>query len=118
MNLIIAFLWAVAIRRLEGVIVVFDTEDGKDLQTLPIDGWVDYMAFDPQTKRIYASCGSGSGSAYVFEENTPDKYELLGKVSTAPMAKTALFVPELKKLFVSVPHKDQTEAQIMVFAIQ
>jgi DNA-binding beta-propeller fold protein YncE len=102
----------------EGVIVVVDTETGKELQTLPIDGWVDYMAFDSQTKRIYASCGSGSGSAYVFEEITPDQYKLLGKATTAPMAKTALFVPELRKLFVSVPHKDQTEAKVMVLDVQ
>jgi DNA-binding beta-propeller fold protein YncE len=101
-----------------GVIVVFDTGTGKELQTLPIDGWVDYIAFDPRTKRIYASCGSGSGSAYVIEESSPDKYELLQKVTTAPMAKTALFVPELNRLFVSAPHKDQSEAKIMVFAVR
>lgn len=101
----------------QGVIVVFDTETGKELQTLQIDGWVDYMAFDPRTRRIYASCGSGSGSAYVFEESSPDRYELLQRVTTAPMAKTALFVPELNRLFVSAPHKDQSEAKVMVFAI-
>ncbi len=103
----------------DGVIVVMDTDSGKQIKTLPIDGWVDYMAFDPETKRIYASCGSGSGSAYVFHESAPDTYELVEKVITAPMAKTALLVPELKKLFVSAPHNNQTtEAKIMVFATQ
>jgi DNA-binding beta-propeller fold protein YncE len=101
-----------------GVIVVFDTDTGKELQTLPISGWVDYMAFDEQKRRLYASCGSGAGSAYAFQQDGPDKYHLLRVVPTAPMAKTALFVPELQELLVSVPHKDETEiSRVMVFSI-
>ncbi len=102
-----------------GVVVIFDTERGKELQTLPISGWVDYMAFDQRAKRLYASCGSGAGSAYVFQQDDADHYRLLGIAPTAPMAKTALLVPELRQFLVSVPHKDPSEtARVMVFAVQ
>jgi DNA-binding beta-propeller fold protein YncE len=101
-----------------GVIVVFDTETGKEIEALPIDGWVDYMTYDPKTTRIYASCGkgpSGPGSVYVYRPNESGHYDLLGKAPTAPMAKTALFIPELNRLFVSVPHLGSPIAKIMVF---
>jgi DNA-binding beta-propeller fold protein YncE len=101
-----------------GAIVVFDTETGKELEALAIDGWVDYMTYDPKTTRIYASCGkgpSGPGSVYVYHRNESGHYDLLGKAPTAPMAKTALFIPELNRLFVSVPHLGSPIAKIMVF---
>lgn len=102
---------------MSGVIVVFDTETGKETgTTIPIGGWVDYLAFDPATGRLYASCGVGY--VYVFEEHTPDQYELVGKAETAVMAKTGLLVPELKRFFVSVPHIDGTPAKVLVFQVQ
>jgi DNA-binding beta-propeller fold protein YncE len=60
-----------------GQIVVFDTETGKELQALPIgapgkgDGaWVDDLAFDSNTKRLYAACG-GTGTVDVYEQTDP-----------------------------------------------
>jgi DNA-binding beta-propeller fold protein YncE len=99
-----------------GNIVVIDTQTGKEIEGLPIGGWVDYLAWDPLSKRIYASCGTGY--AYVYQEREPDRYELAGKAETAVMAKTALLVPELHRLFVSVPHIGGAPARILVFQIQ
>lgn len=104
-----------------GVIAVFNTRTGKETQTLPIGGWVDYMAYDPAAARLYASCGKDHGpvgAVYVFEERDPDHYSLLGKAPTAPMAKTALFVPELNRVFVSVPHLVSLVAKIMVYRVK
>jgi DNA-binding beta-propeller fold protein YncE len=101
-----------------GVIVVFDTLTGKELEALPIAGWVDYLAYDPASRRLYATCGQGpegNGWAYVYEQGTRDSYHLLGKVATAPKGKTGLFVPELKQLFVSIPHFGNTPAEVLVF---
>jgi len=106
---------------LSGVIVVFDTQTGKEIGALPIAGWVDYMAYDPRTGRIYASCGKGLGGVgdvYVFHQTDPDHYRLLGEAPTAPMAKTALFVPELNRVFVSVPHLVSPVAKIMVYQVE
>jgi DNA-binding beta-propeller fold protein YncE len=102
---------------MSGTIVVFDTQTGKETgTTIPIGGWVDYMAYDPPSGRLYASCGVGY--VYVFQERTPDQYDLIGQFQTAVMAKTGLFVPELKRFFVSVPHIDGTLAKVLVFQVR
>lgn len=103
-----------------GTIDVFDTETGKELDTLPIGGWVDYIAYDPTSHRIFASCGapvSGGGALYVYHTDNQGHYKLLAKVPTAPRAKTALFVPEIKRVFVSVPHFEK-EARVLVYQVQ
>jgi DNA-binding beta-propeller fold protein YncE len=103
-----------------GQIDIFDTQTGKELDALPIGGWVDYIVYDPATQRIYASCGApvpDGGDLYVFHSDDPGHYTLLGKVPTAPRAKTALFVPELRRVFVSVPHFEK-EARVLVYQVQ
>lgn len=103
-----------------GTIDVFDTETGKELDTLPIGGWVDYIAYDPASQRIYASCGApvpDGGDLYVYHTDNRGHYNLLAKVPTAPRAKTALFVPELNRVFVSVPHYEK-EARVLVYQVQ
>ena len=103
------------------MMVVFDTETGKEVTKLPMGGWVDEMDFDPGNRRIYASCGKepgGGGAAYVFKELDPDHYQLLGKVATGLMAKTATLVPSLKRYYVSVPHFQNDGAKILVYSVQ
>jgi DNA-binding beta-propeller fold protein YncE len=103
-----------------GTLDVIDTESGKELEVYPLGGWVDYIVFDATAGRIYASCGApvaGGGAIYVFQSNGQGHYTLLSKTPTAPRAKTALFVPELKRLFVSVPHFEE-EARILFFQVE
>ena len=102
-----------------GVIVVFDTQTGKELDALPIGGWVDYMVYDPATGRIYASCGSpvpDGGHLYAFQADAQGHYKLLTKIPTAPRAKTALFVPEVGRIYVAVPHYEK-EARNLVYQV-
>lgn len=103
-----------------GVIIVLDTRSGKELGTLPIGGWVDYVTYDPRSKRIYASCGAplaNGGDVYVYQQDGTDKYNLLAKIPTAPRAKTGLLVPERNEFFVPVPHFE-SEARVLVFRTQ
>jgi DNA-binding beta-propeller fold protein YncE len=79
-----------------GTLDVIDTETGKELEVYPLGGWVDYIAYDAISNRIYASCGApvpNGGAVYVFQGNDQGHYTLLSRVPTAPRAKTALFVP-------------------------
>jgi len=98
-----------------GVIVVVDTESGKELQALPITKMVDDMVFNPSSKRIYAA---GDGAADVYQEIDPDHYKFLGKVTTGPLAKTACLVPELRRYFVAVPKYGKKNAEILVFKVE
>ena len=96
-----------------GSILVFDTRTGKEMERLPIGGWVDSMFYDSFARRIYSSAGVGQVFIYVHEAN--GSYKALEAIDTAVMAKTALFSPELKRLFVSVPHLGGTNSQVLVF---
>jgi DNA-binding beta-propeller fold protein YncE len=96
-----------------GSIVVIDTESGKELERLPIGGWVDSIFYDPAKGRIYAS--TGVGEVYTYEHQANGSYKMLAPSDTAVMAKTALFSAELDRLFVAVPHLGGTTAKVLVF---
>ena len=101
-----------------GVIVVFDTRTGKELQALSIGEGIDDLVFDAASKRLYGSCGGGAGEVDVYKEQDPDHYRLLGKVPSGAGGKTALLVPALKKYFVAVPANAGTPAQVYVYDVQ
>ena len=108
-----------------GKLVVMDTETGKVVQALDSVGGADEVIFDPASRRIYFV--GTTGTLAVFKQIDPDHYQLLGKVPTGALAKTALYAPELKRMYVAVPkHLVQTppygandhiveEAHLMVF---
>lgn len=99
-----------------GSIVIVNTVTGKELNRLPIGGWVDSIFYDPGKRRIYAS--SGVGEVFTYERHMDGSYRALDPVDTAVMAKTALYSSELDRLFVSVPHLGGTIAKILVFKPQ
>ena len=64
-----------------GDLVVLDTELGKEITSLSIAKNVDVLAFDKDTKRIYAAA---DGLVDVYQEESPDSSKLLAKVSSGP----------------------------------
>jgi hypothetical protein len=100
-----------------GQVVVFDTKSGKELQSLPIGPRSDDLAFDASSKRIYVISG-GEGAVDVYKQNDPDHYQLLGKVFSAPGAKTGLLVPELNRLFVAAPAQGGASGKVYVYELQ
>jgi DNA-binding beta-propeller fold protein YncE len=101
-----------------GVIVVFDTETGKELQSLPIAEGVDDLIFDPASKRLYAACGSGEGSIAVYHEDDPDHYSSLGQVPSGPHGKNIVFVPQLGRLFITIPPQGTRPGEVYVYRVQ
>jgi DNA-binding beta-propeller fold protein YncE len=99
-----------------GSIVVIDTRSGKELQRLAIGSWVDSMFYDSPRRRIYAS--AGVGEVFTYERQSDGSHRALEPVDTAVMARTALFSPELDRLFVTVPHLGWTSAKVLVFKPQ
>ena len=95
------------------MIVVVDTETGKEITNVPIPKDVDDLFFDAKRKRLYASCGEGFVA--VIRQNDADHYEMLEKVPTAEKAKTSFFDAESSRLFVAVPRpagKDGPEIRV------
>src|SRR5262249_27381717 len=96
-------------------LVVFDTESGKQIVAFDISGDTDDVFFDQENKRIYVS--AGEGNIDVFSQSDSDHYQPLTKLSTASGARTSLFVPELQKLFLAVPHRGAQEPAIRVYDV-
>jgi DNA-binding beta-propeller fold protein YncE len=95
-------------------LVVLDTSSGKQIASADITGDTDDLFYDAALKRIYVSGGAGSLS--VLQQNDPDHYETIATIPTAPGARTSLFVPEFKRLYVARPHRGKQPAGVMVFA--
>ena len=100
----------------EGKLMVFDSDTGEVLQTLPIATGVDDMVYDPVRHRIYVTCGEGFVN--VYEQIDADHYRSIGAVPTGPLGKTGRLVPEWNRYFVAVPPYGNTLAQVMVFEVQ
>ena len=84
-----------------GKLVVMDTETGKVVQALDAVGGADEVQYDAATGRIYFV--GTTGSLEVFQQTDADHYRSIGKVPTGAIAKTGLWVPELKRMYIAVP---------------
>jgi DNA-binding beta-propeller fold protein YncE len=80
-------------------LVVMNAKNGKVIQTLPIGDHVDGTYFDPESGNIFVSCGDGTLT--VIHEDSPDKYTLVGNVTTEPGAKTLAFDPKNGHVFLT-----------------
>jgi len=96
-------------------LLIYDTVAGQLIADAPIAGDVDDLAYDAAHRRIYASGGEGAIS--VVEQVDADHYRPVDRIPTARGARTSLFVPELSRLYVAVPHRDSQAAEIRGFAV-
>jgi DNA-binding beta-propeller fold protein YncE len=97
-------------------LVVMNTDDGSVIASYPAAARADDVVYDRQNHRVYVPGGEGYIS--VFSQRDPDHYDLLAKLPTTTGAKTALWVPELNKLFVAVsPGETNAEANVLVFEV-
>jgi len=95
-------------------LLVYDTEAGREVERLAVDGDPDDVFLDTARKKVYVSCGAGYLD--VFKRVPPDSCSLAARVPTAPGARTCLYVPELDRLYLAVPHRGAQRAEIRVYA--
>lgn len=88
-----------ACRENKGLSVV-DISTGKVIQTLPIGAGVDAVEYDAANKLVFVS--NGDGTATIFKQKTPDKYELLQTLNTQYRAKTMALDLLTHKIYFSV----------------
>ena len=100
-----------------GRMVIFDTTLGKEITSLPLTTGVDDMVFDPDVKRIYASCGDDGGVIEIYDEVGGNQFTHIAHIPSGPMAKTALLSKALNLYFVAVPHHGDTDAIIQVYKV-
>jgi YVTN family beta-propeller protein len=96
-------------------LLVYNTESGSNVASVDIVGDTDDLFYDAARKRLYVI--GGEGFITVLAQQDADHYTQVQKLQTAPGARTGLFVPELDKLFLAVPHRGAQAAEIRIYDV-
>jgi DNA-binding beta-propeller fold protein YncE len=97
-------------------LVVLDTTSGRIVTSLPTVGDTDDVFYDPARRLIYVI--GGEGAVEVLRQHDQDHYEPVRRITTAPGARTGLFVPAFNRLFVAVPHRGLQSARVLVYEVK
>jgi hypothetical protein len=97
-------------------LVVLDTKSGEIVAKVDGPADADDLFYDPARKRLYMT--GGEGVVVVYQQQDPDHYQQIARITTARGAKTSLFVPEMNRLFVAIPRSGQHPAAIQVYEAQ
>jgi hypothetical protein len=96
-----------------GVIVVLDARTGKELRALPIAAGIDDLIFNPQTKKLYAPCGSGWLIEY--QEVNANQDRKVATVASAPGAKNLAFDAASGRLYTVAPPAKGRAGRVLVY---
>ncbi len=105
--------------RKPAALIVMNADTGEIRAGLTIPGNVDDVSYDAANHRIYASCGEGYVA--LIRQAGPDAYQMRhsDQVATAQGAKTSVFDPSTRRLYVAVPRNaarpDQANPEIWVY---
>jgi DNA-binding beta-propeller fold protein YncE len=95
------------------MLVVLDTETGKEITRLPAAGECDDVFFDESRKRIYVIGGQGWISVYTQAD--PDHYKLLANVPSTVGVRTGYWFSKRDRFYVGVPAKGNEPAQVWTY---
>jgi DNA-binding beta-propeller fold protein YncE len=96
-------------------LVVFDTESGKAVISMDGAGDPDDVFYDVARRRIYMSCGEGFIN--VYQQDGADHYKTIARIPTSSGARTSLFVPELNRFYLAVPHHRSQGAEVRIYEV-
>ncbi|MGA2050374.1 MAG: YncE family protein [Terracidiphilus sp.] len=100
--------------RTPGTLVALDALSGKEVASVTSVSGADDLFYDPELRRVYLISGAGEVDAYHVDAA---KHLLpLGVLHTSPGAKTALYVPSQKLLYVGVPGAGDHAAEIRAYS--
>jgi DNA-binding beta-propeller fold protein YncE len=103
--------------RKKPMVVIMDTESGKEIGGADIPGDVDDLFLDAKNKRLYASCGDGAIA--VLKLTSPDKLEAAEKIETPKGSKTSYFDTETGRFFLAIPRQTGKEGpEIRVYQVR
>lgn len=103
--------------RAPGMVVVMNSDNGAVLSTQPAPLRADDVLFDAAANRLYVP--GGEGYIGVYDTADADQVKLIGKVQSAPGAKTGIVLPDSKKLIVAAsPGDTKAVAKVLIYSIQ
>jgi len=102
--------------RAPAVLLALDGSTGIELARIPIAAGADDLFYDQAGHRVLVI--TGAGEVDIVQADSRNVLRLLGKVSTAAGAKTALFVPSQSLLYVGVPAVAPAPSEVRVYSTQ
>jgi DNA-binding beta-propeller fold protein YncE len=99
--------------RLPARLVILETDSGRIVTALPTVGDSDDIFYDSERQLIYVI--GGEGAVEVLRQRDPTNYERVERITTAPGARTGLFVSALHRLFVAVPRRGSESAKVLIY---
>jgi len=99
--------------RQPATLIVFDTHTGKLVTRLPTCGDADDLFFDEARKLAYVVCGEGVIA--IVQRHDSDRYEAAGQIPTRSRARTGLYVPALRTLYIAAPAREGEAAEIRLY---
>jgi len=87
------------------LMMVVDADSGRVVAELPIGQGSDAIAFDPKRKRAFSSNGF-DGTLTVFQQVSPDVYQLLATIPTAISGRTMAVDPATGRVFIVAAETD------------
>jgi DNA-binding beta-propeller fold protein YncE len=101
-------------------LVVFDTNSGRLVATLPAVQDADDLYYDSARKRLYIPGGEGYIS--VFQQDDADHYRLLAKIPSALGVRTAGYFGKGRKgfdrFYLAVPARADHGAEVWIYTVQ
>lgn len=79
--------------------IIFDTQAGRVIKSLPIGEHVDGAAFDPELMNIYSS--NGEGTISIVKEEMPDSFVVIDVIPTQKGARTCTINTKNHHIFVT-----------------
>lgn len=97
------------------LVLVYDTESGKQVGSVEIAGDTDDLFWDAQRQRLYVTAGEGFIDVLQSAGGTLQR---TAHLASAAGARTSLFVPALGRLYLAVPHRGSQAAEIRVYEVR
>ena len=94
------------------MLIVFDTDSGKQITQLESVPSIDGVWYDAARKRIYVT---GNGAIAVYDQKGADEYAPMVKVASETDTQPSLWVPQFNRLYVSVVQGGDHDAELLVY---
>lgn len=94
-------------------LIVYDSENGKELFSAPMVGDVDDLYWDAKSKEVLIS--GGGGAVDIFKQTSGTNYQQIAHIKTRDGARTSLLVPELNLLLIAARGSGGQKAALLIY---
>jgi DNA-binding beta-propeller fold protein YncE len=93
-------------------LVAIDGNTGKTIATTDLIGDADDLYYDGQSRKIYASGGSGAINVYLFQKSD---FKQIAGIATRSGARTSLLIPTLNTFILAERETGNEAAQLTIY---